>query len=204
MGNEINGQMNIFDFIITSEEPPVLLYPGNEVFVVTKGDIERFYVEERKSWICGSDNENRGYSISNGRTYNVVTNMDIGSCAFLEHDRAKMKAEEYINSHDVILADDIRIVKTVAYGYRRKVDDREMVSFYCTLDNGELYMKEFMTFCHIVKNTKKAIEKFMNQQEFKHENPKQISYLVKPKNMYRCKGTDAWLYTEAGCTYGVG
>lgn len=204
MGNGINGQMNIFDFISVSEEPPVLLYPRNEVFVVSKGDIEKFYVEERKSWICGSDNENRGYCLSNGRTYNVITNMDIGICAFLEHDRAKIKAEEYINSHDVILADDIRIVKTVAYGYRRKVDDRDMVAFYCTLDNGDLYMKEFMTFCHIVKNTKKAIEKFMSQQEFEFEDPVQINCIVNPKNMYKCKGTNDWLYTEAGCAYGIG
>lgn len=71
-------------------------------------------------------------------------------------------------------------------------------------DNGDLYMKEFMTFCHIVKNTKKTIEKFMSQREFELENPNQINCIVNPKNMYKCKGTNDWLYTEAGCTYGVG
>lgn len=200
----INGQMNIFDFINVSKEPPILLHPKEEVFVVIKGDIERFYVENESSWICGSDDENRGYRLSNGMRYDAVTNMDVGNSVFTDYKKAKRKAEAYLKSHDVILSDDIQITKTVAYEYLRKVDDRKMVAFYCVLENGDLYMKEFMTFCHIVKNTKRAIEKFMDQQEFKYENPKQISYLVKPKNMYRCKGTDDWLYTEAGCAYGVG
>lgn len=204
MGNGINGQMSVFDFISVSKEPPILLQPKDEIFVVKKGDIEKFYVENTDSWICGIDNENRGYRLSNGKLYNTVTNADIGSSAFTDYNSARIKAEEYINSHDVIPAADIHIAKTVAYGYRRKVDERDMVAFYCTLESGDLYVKEFMTFCHIVKNTKKAIEKFMSQQEFEFEDPVQINCIVNPKNMYKCKGTNDWLYTEAGCAYGIG
>ena len=70
-----------------------------------------------------------------------------------------------MKTHDVILATDMNILNTVAFSYMRTCDNREMISFYCELDNGMLYMKEFMTYAslHLKEHKKKAIKNLWNK-----------------------------------------
>ena len=95
---------------------------------------------------------------------------------------------------------------TVAFSYVRTCNSREMFSFYCELDNGMLYMKEFMTYAslHLKEHKKKAIKKFMEQDEFKYFNPRQIQYVPELKNMYRIKTKYDWDYSEANHSYATG
>ena len=81
-----------------------------------------------------------------------------------------------------------------------------MIAFYSELENGMLYVREFITFHHIVGADKKekAIKRFMNQQDFKYSKIKQIDYKPIFKNMYRIRQKYDWDYAEAGHSYAIG
>lgn len=175
---------------------------------MVKGDVKEFIVEHH-SFTCGENMSNRGYDLKECDEINchdTTWNNEIGKTVFLIHEEAKKEAEEYLKTHDVILATDMNILNTVAFSYTRTCDNREMISFYCELDNGMLYMKEFMTYAslHLKEHKKKAIKKFMEQDEFKYCNPRQIQYIPKLKNMYRIKVKYDWDYSEASHSYATG
>ena len=200
------GQMNIFDYMKSQEPvseppiPPILLKTGQKVFLVTKGDVEPYIVLD-ETWLCEEDNQQRGYRMQrpNNGIYNVVWNESIGRNCFLEHQSACEVAEAYLNQNDVIRAENIKPIKTVAYSYVRKCDNREMIAFYSELDNGMVYIKEFYTYQHIVEADKKnkALKRFEAQWELKDNNAKQVEYKPVYKNMYRVRQKDDWDYAEA-------
>ncbi len=79
-----------------------------------------------------------------------------------------------------------------------------MTAFYCDLGDDMYYIKEFVTYHHIIKG-RKAIKKFMEQQEFEYDNPKKIDGFVPHfKNMYKCTEQSDWDYAECEYTYAVG
>lgn len=79
-----------------------------------------------------------------------------------------------------------------------------MTAFYCDLGNDMYYIKEFMTYHHISRG-RKAVRKFMEQQELKHASLKQIAgYVPRFKNMYRCSEHTEWVYAESEYQYATG
>lgn len=204
----MDGQIDMFSYLKSQEhssEPPKLLKEGQTVFLVVKGDVEQYIVLD-ETWTC--DNNNRGYRLQcpSRSTYNCTWNEEIGKSCFMELDAARNVAEAYLSGKDVIRAETINPIKTVAYSYIRECDGRKMIAFYSELDNGMLYTKEFITFHHMVGKSKieQAIKRFEEQQEFKHCDIKQIDYVPVFKNMYRIRQECDWDYAEAGHSYAVG
>lgn len=196
-------QLDIFSIMQPqSEEPSILLQKGQTVYLVNKADVIKCTVSG-ETWIYG-DCE-RGYKLIKEIGLYGVTNEELGETAFTDYEQAKQKADEYLKSHDgIILAGDIKPISAVAYSYIRDCDNREMTAFYCDLGDDMYYIKEFMTFHHIIKG-KKAIKKFMEQQEFKRDNTKEIDGFVPNfKNMYKCTEQSNWDYAECGYAYAVG
>lgn len=197
-------QLDIFSLIQPEpEEPPTLLSKGQAVYLVNKADVIKC-VASGETWIYG-DCE-RGYTlIRDIGLYAVTNNNELGETAFTDYEQARQKADEYLKSHDgIILAGDIKPISTVAYSYIRDCDSRKMTAFYCDLGDDMYYIKEFITFHHIIKG-KKVIKKFMEQQEFQYDNPKKIDGFVPHfKNMYKCTERSDWDYAECEYTYAVG
>lgn len=204
----IYEQIDMFSYLQSQEhisEPPKLLKEGQTVFLVVKGDVEQ-YIVLNETWIC--NNNNRGYRLQhpNYCTYNCTWNEEIGKSCFIELDTARNVAEAYLNGKDVVMAETINSIKTVAYSYIRKCDEREMIAFYSELDNGMLYMKEFFSYDYMVEKskTKQAIKRFKDQREFAYCDVKQINYVPAFKNMYRIRQTHNWDYAEARHSYALG
>lgn len=197
-------QLDIFSIMQPqSEEPPILLSKGQTVYLANKADVIKCTVSG-ETWIFG-DCERAYRLIKEIGGYDVTDNDELGKSAFTEYESARQNADEYLKSHDgIILAGDIKPISTVAYSYIRDCDNWEMTAFYCDLGDDMYYIKEFMTFHHIIKG-KKAIKKFMEQQEFQYDNPKKIDGFVPYfKNMYKCTEHSDWDYAECGYTYAVG
>lgn len=186
-----------------SEEPKTL-QPGQRVYVVKKGDVREAKVLD-ETRIYGSDNHYR-LQYTTG-TYDVTSDAEIDKKCFRDMGPAVAKAEKFLATHEVIRAEDIHAVSTVAYQYIRECDGYIMTAFYCELDNGMLYMKEFYTFHHILvdkRKQKKALKKFMEQNEIVDGSAVQIEYEPIFKNMYKIRQAYDWDYTEAEHTYAVG
>ena len=205
----LEGQISIFDIFRQQEqvenEPPIMLNIGQNLYVVEKGDVRIASVFDEKSWLCGEGD--RGYRlIFESGCYGCAWNSSIGNRVFFTEKDARDKAEEYLNTHEVLRAESIRPVKTVAYTYTRSIDNMSLIAFYCELENGMVYMKEFMTFHHMIIPDKKqnAIKKFMEQQELKYSDVREIEYTPVFKNMYRIRQAYDWDYAEAGHSYAVG
>lgn len=202
----MDGQIDMLSYLKSLEpgtEPPVLLKEGQEVFLVVKGDVIPYTVLS-ETWTYDGE---RGYRLQKkSGIYNCTWNKSIGLTCFKNYEPAHEAAEAYLKGKDIIMAENIKPIKTVAYSYIRKCDNREMIAFYSELDNGMVYIKEFMTYHHIVEAGKKgkAIKQFMDQQEFKYNDVKQIEYEPVFKNMYRIRQKYDWDYVEAEHSYAVG
>lgn len=202
-------QLDIFSYLEpTKTEMTFLLNPGQEIYIVDKADVEKMVVDDEEAWIFGNC---KCYRLRKEcGTYSTVSNDEMGERAFLNYGDARNKAYEYLRSHiDIILAEGIKPLNTVAYSYVRECDNRTMTAFYCDLGDDMYYIKEFMTFHHICKNGKKkkedVVDRFMKQQEFRYCNPKKIQgYIPHFKNMYKCVEPSDWLYAEFGYTYAIG
>lgn len=200
-------QLDMFPFIQPQlEEPPILLSKGQTVYLVNKAEVIKCMVsDDENSWICGEDN--RGYRLARDTGGYTCTWNDriLGKEAFTDYESAKKKADEYLKSHDgIILAGDIKPISTAAYSYIRDCDNSELIAFYCDLGDDMYYIKEFMTYHHIIKG-KKVIKKFMEQQEFQYDKPKEIDgFVPRFKNMYKCTEQSDWDYAECTYAYAVG
>lgn len=185
-------------------EPPMLFSEGQTIWLVKKGDVTE-WTFTGENWICGEDGDERGYRLKS-ICYNVIWNKDVGRRAFLEMDKAVLKAEEYLLTHQVIRKEDIQPLEMKAWTYQRNVDNRQMYAWYAILPDGKVYMKEFMTYHHIkdfgtVDKARKWVEKqFLKQREFEHCDITEVDdakSVVHFKNMYKCgSGTD-WDWAEA-------
>ena len=198
------GQMNMFDFLDPPQklvEPPILLNIGKTVYKVIRGDIRELYVFDEKSWICGKGE--RGYRLKEkDGCYDCTWNRSIGVDTFTDYASAESTALSYISGHDVMIGTEIKADEVTAFRYIRGCDNREMKAFYARIGNGLLYVKEFMTYEHIISDNAKNVKKFMDQQEFKYDQPEQFEYMPEFKNMYPCRKDVNWLYAESsysGC-----
>lgn len=203
---EIMGQISLFDILgqqnQTKNEPPILLKAGEKVFKVLRGEVIRYVVHDEKSWICG-ENE-RGYRLKKVKgCWGSCINSEIGKTYFTDYEIACSVAKSNLGLYEVISAESIKPIKTVAYLYRRECDNREMIAFYSVLDNGMMYVKQFYTYHHIVNHNAKNIKKFMKGGGFEYCNAKEIEFEPVFKNMYKCHKDADWIYAEAeysGCT----
>lgn len=204
MTYDCEGQISLFDKCQGPEASPVLLNIGQEIYMLERGDVKKAKIYDDKSWLCGSND--RGYRLTfESGGYGCAWNSGIGKTVFTAEQQAREQAEIYLNTHEVIRAENIHQAETTAYQYMRD-DGRIMTAFYSYIDNGMVYIKEFMTYHHIIMADKrdKAIKKFMGQQEFDYCEVKQVAYKPVFKNMYRIKQKYDWDYAEAGHSYATG
>lgn len=191
------GQMNLFDILKPAEkEVPILLRKEQIVYHVVLGDVHEAVVG--RTYTYGENN--RGYHLEN---YGCTHNDRIGVDCFTDREDADKLAEKNRRSLDCILAKDIEIKSVKAFQYVRKVDNRTMTSFIADIGNDTAYVKEFMTFHHIIQGFDKAMKGFMKQQEFKYVDAVEVELNPEIKNMYRCVGSD-WLYAECGYSGCIG
>lgn len=201
---QIEGQMDLFQFLNPAKDPPVLLRAGQIIYEVKKGDIEKYTVTDEPSWRLS--NTNRGYRlIKESGSYSCAFNETLNIVHFMDFDEAESKARDYFVEHpDVIFRKDIYPKEVLAYTYVREVDSRKMLAFICDLGDKMYYVKEFMTYEHICCG-KKHFNKFMKQYEMEEDTLTEIkNYQPKFKNMYKTRGETDWAYAEAGYSMAVG
>lgn len=197
---ECDNQMDIFYFLEKQKinaGPPILLDVGQIVYKVIRGDVRELYVYDEKPWLCGENDSERGYRLKEkDGCYDCTWNSNIGVNIFTDKEQAYRVAEAHLNENKCLRKENINPIKTVAYSYVREVDHRTMTAFYSLLDNGMVYIKEFMTYHHICKDANKAIKSFMKEMKG-HDNLTEINYNPEFKNMYPCKNDSEWCYAEA-------
>ena len=190
-----DGQMNLFEWLHQQamplqEESPILLHPGDKVYLVVRGDIEEHTVLNRTWELSGSD---RGYDLDHWTTWNSK----IGRTTFTSYKDAKKAANEYIttNATDVILAKDIKPVKVVAYSYIYY--EHEIIYFYAILEDGTVYRHSDGIYEHIGKDAKYEINYFEERMNMKKDITILEDYKPTFNNMYKVDKNDNWLYAAA-------
>lgn len=202
----MDGQISILDYIDkemnicipkSEDKPPILLNSGDIVYKVIRGDVEEYYVYDEKSWLCGEGE--RGYRLKQqGGCYGCCWNNSIGSNVFIKYEDALKVANRYLENNECIRKEDIVPLKTVAFSYVRQLDNKELIAFYTELEDGYLYIKDFITYHHMCKKEKSVINDFMAQIEL--NNATKVEFTPIFKNMYPVKDkNDTWKYCEARC-----
>lgn len=187
-----DGQISLFD--IPSPEEPQILAIGQDVYTVIRGDVR----EERVTSTFPLERD-RGYHTD----ISIVWNSSLGVDVFLTRAEAGTVATKYLKKHDVILPKDIHPVEVKAWHYIRDVDGRDMVAFYAILDGGRTYIKEFMTYEHIidfgsVEKARKTMSKNFCEDEFRFCYPEPIEGFIPDfKKMYKCRQDVKWDWAEA-------
>lgn len=202
---EDKNQLSIFDFF-KEEKPAVLYHKGDILFQQFKGNVEK-YIVTGETWLY-RDGECRGYCLQheNGR-YNTVTNE---STEFYHtYEDAKKAAQDWLMGKDIIYPEQIQFVSVEAYQYVRECDNRIMTAFLGVMKNGDLYIKNFYTYHHIVKDNKKVRKNFQEEIEqyasYSNCNVKKLeNFVPNVKLMYRCKKDKDWNYAEAGYGGAIG
>lgn len=192
---ENKDQLTFFD--VLNNEPKILYYKGDVLFQQLKGEVVPYTITG-ENWLF-HENKNRGYRLQqeNG-CYNVVTN---DSTDFYRTQKeAEEAAGKWLSGKDVISPEQIAFTYIEAYQYVRNLEgDYKMTAFLGVLENGNLYIKNFTSFHHIVKDSKKARKSF--QEDIERNTNCKIEkiedYTPEVKRMYRCKAGDTWMYAEA-------
>lgn len=193
-------QMSLFDFIKKEKtDVPILFHMGDTLYLVRKADVECCMVCEKNSWLIHNDSS-RGYRIlfKNG-CYGVITNESLGVEVFSKKEDALKKAKENASTLDMISADKIQLHVLENYEYYRDSSDYKMRSYMADMGNGFLYIKDFMTYIHVVKDTPKARKEYQKRIAEKAEyiHIMDSSEVIQPVNMYKCKNDGEWVYAEA-------
>lgn len=202
MARAKENQLSIFDFLKMEDEPEILYKKGDILFHQLKGEIKKYTVTG-ETWLCHEDN--RGYRLQaeNGM-YNVVTNESTDF--YRTQKEAEEAAKKWLNGKDVIPPERIIFSSVDVYQYIRECDGRKMTAFLGVMEGGNLYEKNFYTYHHVVKDSKKARKSFCEElEQYANCNVKKIEgYVPEVKQMYRCKEGDTWLYAEAGYGGAIG
>ncbi len=204
---EIAGQLNIFDLVREQQEPEYKteLTAGQRIWRVVKGDIEECRVHNEKPWKLTDGGY--GYRLQIGSGWGVTTSSELGAVAFLNKEAADKVAHDFLITHEVILSENIIPKETVAYQYVRECDNRIMTAFYSMLEDGKVYIKEFMTYAHMMlpQHSKKAIKAFEKQKEFDYCDVVKVSNPeIVLKNMYLVRDSSDWDYAESRYSLAVG
>lgn len=200
---ENENQLSIFDFIKMEEEPEVLYKKGDVLFQQLKGDVVSYTITG-ENWLC-HEGKTREYRLQqeNG-CYNVVTNDSMDFYRIQEE--AEEAAKKWMNGKDVIPPEKINFSSVDAYQYIRECDGRKMTAFLGVMEDGNLYIKNFYTYHHIIKDCKKVRKSFQEDIERNADcNIEKIEgYVPEVKQMYRCKEESKWMYAEAGYGGAIG
>ena len=201
---DIVGQISLADFMDflypqpKPNEPPILLYEGQKVYKVIRGDVEEC-IFAGETWAYHESG--RGYRLKRmDGLWDTIWNSSIGLNAFTDMKKAIEEAEKYIKDNDCIRAKDINAKDVVAYRYL--YNEREITQFYAVLDDGTVYYKYGGMYEHIGR--KKEIAKFENERNSnrkRHLGYEEImDYHPAFVNMYKCSNSD-WLYATARYQY---
>ncbi len=209
MKKSVEGQLEIWDILSQGQEtkvPPILLHPGNVLYLAKKGEVKKLTVYEEKSWLCDREPNNRRYrgQFESG-SYCVVDNASLGIEVFKNKKDAIQMANAWMLEHDVIRKEQLADMagKIEAYTYIRDCDKRQLYCFWCELPDGNVYTKGFVTYHHIEKNTKKNRKKFLEEVET-YSAVLVEDYCPDFKNLYKCDGYTDWLYAECDYTNAIG
>lgn len=190
MNYECDGQLSIFDILKENptEESQEILKDGKIIYILNKGDIRT---------ITNEDDYMSSYFHTEELLYDEIT--------------AKKQAEINLKKYNAIPKEDIHPQTIKAYNYIRTCDNREMIAFYCLLNDGWIYAKDFYTYHYMMKfknetTAKKKVE--IHFSELLKNNKENImeknNYIPIFKNMYPIKnienGSWPWEYTEAACS----
>lgn len=202
MARAKENQLSIFDFLKMEDEPEILYKKGDILFHQLKGEIKKYTVTG-ETWLCHEDNRDYRIQAENGM-YNVVTNDSIDF--YRTQKEAEEAAKKWLNGKDVIPPERIIFSSVDVYQYIRECDGRKMTAFLGVMEGGNLYEKNFYTYHHVVKDSKKARKSFCEElEQYANCNVKKIEgYVPEVKQMYRCKEGDTWLYAEAGYGGAIG
>lgn len=105
----------------------------------------------------------------------------------------------------VILPKDIKIVSVEAYSYVRECDHRLMTAFLCECENGMLYLKDFYSYHHMVKDSKKSRQQFYAEIDRNRDMPffgQRTDFVPEVIEMHRCRENVDWAYADghySGC-----
>lgn len=192
---ENKDQLTFFD--VLNNEPEILYYKGDVLFQQLKGEVVPYTITG-ENWLC-HEGKTRGYRLQqeNG-CYNVVTNDSTDF--YRTQEEAEEAAGEWLIGKDVIPPEQISFTYIEVYQYTRKLEgDHKMTAFLGVMENGDLYIKNFMSYHHVVKDSKKARKGFQEDLErnAKCKIEKIEGYMPEVKRMYRCKAGDTWMYAEA-------
>lgn len=192
------GQMSLMEFFMSIDhknEPPILLSEGQTVYKVVRGDIET-HIVTGETWECGGGN--RGYRLKRiDGCWDCTWNTQINQTVLTDLEAAKRVAELYLAKNEHILANDIHAIKVVAYSH--KYNGSEIINFYATLKDGNVYYHYGSMYEHIgkkdeIKKFEEGRREYINSQEYAELENYQPEYA----NMYKCtKGDKEWIYAAA-------
>lgn len=191
---ENKDQLTFFDML--NNEPEILYYKGDVLFQQLKGEVVPYTITG-ENWLC-HEGKTRGYRLQqeNG-CYNVVTNESTDF--YRTQKEAEEAARDWLIGKDVISPEQITFSSVEAFHYIRECDGHNMTAFLGLMENGNLYIKNFTSFHHIVRDSKKARKSFQEdiERSLNCKIEKIEGYMPEIKRMYRCKDGDSWMYAEA-------
>ncbi len=197
---QFNGQISITQYLASIKAIPVasnILMPGQIVFLVDKCDISKhevygiYSVDEEESVVLitreGSD-----------IPFITIAVADMDGYLFETEKAAKEKVLKALDECDCILASDMNILSFKSFVAQLK-DGTILTAFYCQLDNGYIYLKDYYSCGHLLKiSVEEAQEKLKEAVETYNVEAVPSENVPKLKNMYRTDPKVAydWDYAE--------
>lgn len=199
------------------------IYAGLKVYVVNKANINEYVVTEEKPWSTSkydgliyrlrSTGKYKMYNILQDsaldieeKTNEVNIHKGIYSCDkyFSNKRNAVIEVNRYLKEHnkDILILNDSDFIEKHIYSYVRECDKKEMIAYYCITKNGLAYVKNYMTFNHVIKHSEKELKAFIkdcleNGIYDKKKVRKIETMRVEPEIMYKCVKESGWLYADA-------
>lgn len=193
-------QLSVFDFM-EKEKPNVpVLQEGDTLYKVVKADVFLLQVL-RESWIIWRDNMPVQYwrlKYPDG-CYDICNQKQLGESFFMTKADAEEEAKQYTEENEVILAENMELKDFHAFTYVSESNNRNMYAYIGKMSNGMLYVKDFFTYTHAVKDTKKNRQAFAQSIEKYNATP--VDYVPELKNLYPCIQEGVWQYAEANYMY---
>ena len=200
MEAKLSGQISITDYLQSIQAMPTAsnrLMPGQVVFVVDKCDISKqevygiFDVDGEESVVLIT---REGCDIP----FTTIPVDDFEGRLFETESAAKKKVLEELEKCDCILASEMHVLGYKSFIAKTK-DEVILTAFYCQLDNGYIYLKDYFSCGHLLKISVEEAERRLALaiENYKVES-KPSNVMPKLKNMYRTDPKVAfnWDYAE--------
>ncbi len=209
---QISGQMSLFDYLNEiNAENKQLFFVGDKIFKVSRAEVYEYeIVEEYK--VDSSPNK-LFYRLKDHRGYNVTNEEENGVSVFANKEDAEKRAADYLQSHDVWLSSSICSKESCCFEGVRASDNKTLYAWYSLIpgplgkDSGLLILKEDITFIHAIDfgteaKARKYLEKtFIPKTLEKGMKKMDTCAPIHYKNLYRCKKSSDWDWSEDGYSY---